>query len=79
MRSTSHITFEDLPDAALIQLRPLLNYKVVPFSATTIWRKSKNGEFPAPIKVSKGITAWLVKDIRRYLETVSQSSKRGAA
>lgn len=79
MRPIKHTTFDDLPDVALIQLRPLLSYKVVPFSATTIWRKSKSGEFPAPIKVSKGITAWLVKDIRRYLETVSQSSKRGAA
>jgi len=62
--------FDDLPDMALIQLRPLMNFKVVPYSATTIWRKCRCGEFPAPIKVSKGITAWRVGDIRKYLSDI---------
>ena len=73
------ITFDALPDVALIQIRPLMNYKVVPYSATTIWRKCRKGEFPAPIKVSTGITAWRVGDIRAYLKSVgTPSTKVGA-
>lgn len=77
--SRPKISFDDLPDVAFIQIRPLVNLKVLPYSATTIWRKSRNGEFPSPIKVSRGITAWRVGDIRAYLEGLSKSSKGGAA
>jgi prophage regulatory protein len=62
-----NIGFDDLPDVAFIQIRPLVNYKVLPYSATTIWRKSRNGEFPSPIKISAGITAWRVGEIRQWL------------
>jgi prophage regulatory protein len=65
-------SFDSLPDVALIQLRPLLNYKVLPYSATTIWRKCRSNEFPQPIKVSKGVTAWVVSDVRKYLQDISQ-------
>jgi predicted DNA-binding transcriptional regulator AlpA len=71
--------FDALPDVALIQLRPLMNFKVVPYSATTIWRKCRSGEFPSPIKLSAGITAWRVGDVRKYLEQVSSHSGKGAA
>jgi prophage regulatory protein len=69
------ITFNDLPDMAMIQVRPLINFKVLPYSATTIWRKCRSGEFPAPIKMSSGITAWKVGDIRKYLEAIGNSTK----
>ncbi len=65
------IAFDALPDVAMIQLRQLLSFKVVPFSATTIWRKCRSGEFPSPIKVSTGITAWRVGDIRAYLNKIA--------
>jgi len=70
--SISEVMFDALPDMALIQLRPLMNFKVVPYSATTIWRKCRTGEFPAPIKVSAGITAWRVGDIREYLISIAK-------
>ena len=69
------ITFNDLPDMAMIQVRPLINFKVLPYSATTIWRKCRTGEFPAPIKMSSGITAWKVGDIRNYLEAIGNPIK----
>ena len=68
-------TFDDLPDLALIQIRPLVNYGVLPYSATTIWRKCKQGEFPQPVKLSAGITAWRVGDIRMYLEAIGNPTK----
>ena len=74
------ISFDNLPDVALIQLRPLLQYKVIPYSATTVWRLCRTGKFPRPIKVSPGITAWRVADIRKYLDQVgSKSTEWGAA
>jgi predicted DNA-binding transcriptional regulator AlpA len=73
-------SFDALPDVALIQLRPLLHYKVLPYSATTVWRLCRTGKFPRPIKVSPGITAWRVADIRKYLDQVgSKSTEWGAA
>lgn len=72
------MNFDDLPDVALIQLRLLLLYRILPYSATTIWRKCRSGEFPCPIKVSAGITAWRVGDIRRYLSTVGKQVEGGA-
>ena len=72
-------TFDDLPDLALIQIRPLVNYGVLPYSATTIWRKCKQGEFPQPVKLSAGITAWRVGDIRNYLLAIGAPKTRGAA
>jgi len=69
------IAFNDLPDIAMIQVGPLINFKVLPYSATTIWRKCRSGEFPAPIKMSSGITAWKVGDIRKYLEAIGNPTK----
>lgn len=78
-RTKPNAIFDDLPDVALIQIRPLMNFKVIPYSATTIWRKCQSGEFPSPIKVSPGITAWRVGDIRNYLNSVgTPTTKVGA-
>lgn len=72
------IAFNDLPDIAMIQVGPLINFNVLPYSATTIWRKCRSGEFPAPIKMSSGITAWKVGDIRKYLEAIGNPTKEQA-
>ena len=67
----NNLNFDDLSNGAFIQIRPLINYRVLPYSATTIWRKCRRGEFPQPVKVSAGITAWRVGDIRAYLEKIA--------
>ena len=41
----------------------------VPFSATTLWRKIKAGEFPAPIKLGPSITAWRGEEIEKWVES----------
>jgi predicted DNA-binding transcriptional regulator AlpA len=80
MKISTQTTFDALPDVALIQLRPLLQYKVLPYSATTIWRLAKAGKFPRPTKISPGVTAWKVGDIRKYLDQVgSKSTEWGTA
>jgi len=39
----------------------------VPFSAPTLWRKVKLHEFPAPVKLSAGVSAWRVEDVRAWM------------
>lgn len=63
--------FHQLPDDALIRLYSLLALGLVPFSASTVWRKVKQHQFPRPIKVSAQITAWRVGDIRCWLANPS--------
>lgn len=76
---TPKILFQDLPDEALIRLRQLLALHVVPYSASTLWRRCRSNDFPRPIRVSSGITAWKVGDIRAYLEALSSKSTKGGA
>lgn len=40
----------------------------IPFSAPTLWRKVNRGEFPRPVKLSAGVTAWRVEDIRAWMD-----------
>jgi prophage regulatory protein len=40
---------------------------IIPFSPTTLWRKVKAHEFPEPVKLSAGVTAWRVEDIRAWM------------
>jgi predicted DNA-binding transcriptional regulator AlpA len=72
MNPKAKTNFDDLSDVALIRLKHLIRIGVLPYSATTIWRKCRSNEFPKPIKVSKGITAWRVGDIRKHLADISR-------
>lgn len=40
---------------------------LLPFSKATLWRKVKRGEFPQPVKLSRGVTAWHVPEVRGWL------------
>ncbi len=44
---------------------------IVPFSAATLWRKVKAGQFPKPVKLSDRITAWRASDIAAWLQSFS--------
>ena len=66
--------FDDLPDTALARQAQLVwnparpkTPTPLPFSASTMWRRVKSGQFPAPVRVSPGVTAWRVADIRAWL------------
>jgi prophage regulatory protein len=60
--------FDTLSDHALLRLQFLIAWRVIPFSTSTLWRKCRIGEFPAPVRVSNQITAWRVGDIRGWLK-----------
>ena len=61
--------FDALPNDALIRLKDLLEFNVIPFSSTTIWRKIKACTFPEPEKISTNIVAWRCRNIREWLKS----------
>ena len=54
-----------LPDTGFVRQKLLLSF--VPFSKSTLWRRIKAGMFPAPVRLSVGITAWRAEDVRRWI------------
>jgi prophage regulatory protein len=60
--------FDALPDDAFIRLSLLIAWGLIPFSASTLWRKCRSGQFPQPLRVSSQVTAWRVGDIREWLK-----------
>lgn len=66
--------FETLPASAYIRERDLVAHPrrpgmvgLLPFSATTLWRKVSAGEFPKPQKLGPRISAWKVADVRAWM------------
>lgn len=54
-----------LPETGFVRQRVLLRF--VPFSKSTLWRRVKAGDFPAPIRLSAGVTAWRAEEVRRWI------------
>lgn len=76
--------FDALPASAHLRQSDLLQSPKspsapLPFSHSTLWRKVKDGSFPAPVKLSARITAWQVGDVRKWLETLGANDKGEAA
>ena len=49
-------------------VRTLQLLKVVPFSKPTLWRRVNAGDFPAPVKLSPGVTAWESDAVQAWLD-----------
>ncbi|MBI5721026.1 MAG: AlpA family phage regulatory protein [Rubrivivax sp.] len=54
-----------LPQTGFVRQRLLL--RIVPFSKSTLWRRVKAGDFPAPIRLSAGVTAWRAEEIHHWI------------
>jgi predicted DNA-binding transcriptional regulator AlpA len=61
-----NICFDELPESSFVRLNQLLAMQIVPFSAATTWRRVRAGTFPRPVKISHGVTAWRVGDVREW-------------
>lgn len=66
--------FDALPDSGYVRAAQLAqSYKrpgvpaPLPFSEPTLWRKVKEGSFPAPVKLSERVTAWNVGTVRAWM------------
>jgi prophage regulatory protein len=64
--------YEALPDTGFVRLPAVL--KIFPVSKSTWWNGIKSGRFPAGHKLSPGITAWRVEDIRALLQKLQQGA-----
>ena len=56
-----------LPETGYIRISQLV--KIIPFSASTIWRKSRNGSFPKPYKLSEQVSAWKNLEILEWMDS----------
>jgi len=54
-----------LPNTGFVRQKLLLRF--VPFSKSTLWRRVNSGLFPAPVRLSAGITAWRAEDVHRWI------------
>ena len=57
--------FDALPDAANVRLPVVC--ALLQISPATTWRWSKSGRLPAPRRLSEGVTAWNVGQLRKAL------------
>jgi prophage regulatory protein len=58
-----------LPEQGFVRISAILGPDgPIPVSKSTWWAGVKNGRFPAPIKLGKGITVWRVEDIRALID-----------
>lgn len=46
--------------------------EMLPFFSATLWRKVKSGVFPAPLKLSKAVTAWRRSKVEDWLAAKGQ-------
>jgi predicted DNA-binding transcriptional regulator AlpA len=61
-----------LDDLALMRLPAVL--RVVPISKKSWWEGVAAGRYPSPIRVSKRVSAWRVRDIRQLLASFETTS-----
>ena len=81
-RATAPIpNFDDLPDSAMARQSQLIRDpkhptrpSPLPFSAATLWRKVRGGEFPPPVKLGPAIAAWKVSEIRAWIRAQSEAA-----
>ena len=74
-------SFDDLPDSALVRLPQLVRDPKrpnlptpLPFSASTLWRKLREGTFPEAVKLGDAITAWRVGDVRAWIRAQAEAA-----
>ena len=60
--------FKNLPDEAFVRLPVVVLLDAS--SPATIWRKTKLGTFPAPVKLGEKVTAWNVGALRRHYNAI---------
>lgn len=67
-RPEDFINLDQLSDFALVKKRQLLA-SVVPWSDTTLWRRVRDGSFPAPVRAEGGRLAfWHARTLREWLD-----------
>ncbi|WP_201532845.1 helix-turn-helix transcriptional regulator [Psychrobacter ciconiae] len=61
-----------LPPQGLSRAKDIL--PLLPFGRASLWKFVKTGQFPAPRKITNGITAWRNADVIAWLEAQSAAN-----
>lgn len=69
---TTLSAFDQLPDSALVNV--CFVALLFGCSSNTVWRRSRCGVLPAPIRVSSQQTRWRVGDVRKSLASLSNTA-----
>jgi prophage regulatory protein len=64
-----------LPSQGMSRASQLLPF--LPFGTTTLWAWSRDGRFPAPVKLSPTMTAWRNADVIEWLNSQTPSINEG--
>jgi len=48
-----------------------------PASPATLYRRIREGKFPAPVRIGPGVSAWLVKDLEHWAASLGGRAKNG--
>ena len=56
-----------LPQQGMSRASQLIPF--LPFGSSTLWAWSRDGRFPAPVKLSPTMTAWRNADVIEWLES----------
>jgi prophage regulatory protein len=62
----------NLPDVGFVRLPLIL--RLIPISRSGWWKGIELGRYPAPVKLSPGVTAWRVEDIRGLITRLGGKS-----
>lgn len=57
--------FDKLPESANVRVAVVA--AICGVSKVTIWRWTKSGRLPAPRRLSEGVTAWNVGELRQHV------------
>lgn len=63
----SSATEYTLPATGFVRQKQLIPH-IIPFGSSTLWSRVKGGQFPKPVKLSPGVTAWRVEEVRAWIE-----------
>lgn len=42
--------------------------ELIPISKSTLWNWTKQGKFPAPVRLSRRTTCWKESDVQKFIE-----------
>jgi len=67
-----------LPETGFLRIRQILGDKktgtppLIPIGLTAWWKGVKTGRYPAGVKLSPGVTAWRVEDIKKLIASFQE-------
>lgn len=71
--TTANNPVMQLPTTGMGRAKDILPF--LPFSKTTLFEWSKDGRFPAPVKLSPTMTAWSYADVHEWLDSHTSTTR----